>query len=149
VTTTDLRYQDGAVVQEVTSKGITRTFTVDEAGTIVKVVITGDAAANNGTYLVTWNGHGDALALWKIDLSTGALTLANSYTYTSWGTPTTITHNGIGNLGFRYLYVGKYGVAWDGFASANLLHMGARHYSAALLRREWPGHEHRPVRHEA
>lgn len=134
VTTTDLRYEGGGVVQEVTSTGITRTFTLDEAGSIVKATITGDAAANNGTYLVTWNGHGDALALWKIDLGTGSLTLANSYTYSTWGTPTTATHNGIGNLGFRYLYVGKYGVAWDSFAGANLLHMGARHYSPALGR---------------
>lgn len=28
-------------------------------------------------YLVTWNGHGDAMALHRIE-STGALTLANS-----------------------------------------------------------------------
>jgi RHS repeat-associated protein len=134
VTTTDLRYEGTGVVQEVTGTGITRTFTLDEAGSIVKVTITGDAGANNGTYLVTWNGHGDALALWQIDLSTGGLTLANSFTYTSWGTPTTATHNGIGDLRFRYLYVGRYGVAWDDFAGAGLLHMGARHYRPALGR---------------
>jgi RHS repeat-associated protein len=100
----------------------------------VKVTIAGDTSANNGTYLVAWNGHGDATALWKIDLSSGALTLANSYTYTSWGQPTTATHNGIGNLGFRYLYVGRFRVAWDGFAGASLAHMGARHYSPVLGR---------------
>jgi RHS repeat-associated protein len=37
-------------------------------------------------------------------------------------------------LGFRYLYVGSYGVAWDGFAAANLQHMGARTYSPSLGR---------------
>jgi RHS repeat-associated protein len=115
---------------------MTRTFTTDEAGTIVKVAIAGDTSDpdNNGTFLVTWNGHGDALALWKIDLSTGSLTLANSYAYSTWGQPTVTTHNGIGVLGFRYLYVGRFGVAWDGFAGANLHHMGARHYSPGLGR---------------
>lgn len=57
-------------------------------------------------------GHGDAQALWRIETS-GALTLANSYTYSTWGVPTTTTHNGIANLGFRYLYVGRHGVQWD------------------------------------
>jgi RHS repeat-associated protein len=134
VTTTDLRYEGAGVVQEVTSTGIIRTFTLDEAGSIVKVTIVGDVGLNNGTYVVTWSGHGDALALWQIDPSTGGLTLANSYIYSSWGQPTTATHNGYGDLHFRYLYVGRYGVTTDGFAGANLLLMGARHYSAALGR---------------
>ncbi len=59
------------------------------------------------SYLVTWNGHGDALALYRIE-STGALTLANSFTYATWGRPTTATHNGIADLGFRFTYVGEF-----------------------------------------
>ena len=51
---------------------------------------TGEPGA--GTYLVTWNGHGDALGLWRIDTG-GVLTLGNSFTYDTWGTPTTATHN--------------------------------------------------------
>jgi RHS repeat-associated protein len=136
VTTTDLRYEGRGVIQEVTSTGITRTFTLDEAGAIVKLVVAGDTSDpdNDGTYLVTWNGHGDALALWKIDLSSGALTLANTYAYSTWGQPTTTTHNGIGDLGFRYLYVGQFGVAWDGFQGVNLHFMGSRVYSPTLGR---------------
>ena len=86
-----------------------------------------------GTYLVTWSGHGDALGLWRIEAS-GALTLANSYTYTSWGTPTTTTHNGIADLGFRFTYVGQYDVQWDNVHSLGLAYMHARHYSPALGR---------------
>jgi RHS repeat-associated protein len=81
-----------------------------------------------GTYLPTWNGHGDALALWRQNAD-GTLTLANSYTYGTWGTPVTATHNGIGDLGFRFLYVGAADVQWDDFSGAGLLYMHARHYS--------------------
>ena len=97
----------------------------DEAGAIVKVCDP-DCSGTNPQYLVTWNGHGDALALWRIETS-GALTLANSYTTTTFGTPTTTTHNGYADLAFRYLYVGRHGVAWDGALGLELAHMGARH----------------------
>jgi RHS repeat-associated protein len=86
-----------------------------------------------GTYLVTWNGHGDALALWRIETS-GALTLANSFTYTTWGAPTTSTHNGIADLGFRFTYVGEFDVQWDNVHNLGLAYMHARHYSPALGR---------------
>jgi len=115
-TTTDFRYQGDAVTSEVSVTGgttITRTFTTDESGAIIKVAISGDPVSlHNGTYLVTWNGHGDAVALSKIDATTGALTAANRYTYTTWGTPTTTTHNSYSDLRFRYLYVGQYDVHW-------------------------------------
>jgi RHS repeat-associated protein len=87
-----------------------------------------------GTYLVTWNGHGDALALWQINTGTGALTLANSYTYTTWGTPTTSTHNSIPDLGFRFLYVGAHDVQWDNAYLLGLHYMHARHYSPLIGR---------------
>ena len=88
----------------------------------------------NPQYLVTWNGHGDALALWRIE-TTGALTLANSYSYSTWGAPTTFTHNAYADLGLRFLYVGREGVAWDDFGfGLGLLYMQARHYSPALGR---------------
>ncbi len=98
----------------------------DEAGTIVKVCDP-DCTGSNPAYLVTHNGHGDALALWRIT-GDGSLTLANSYTYSTWGAPTTATHNAYPDLGYRYLYVGAQGVAWDNALGLGLLHMGARHY---------------------
>jgi RHS repeat-associated protein len=104
----------------------------DEAGTIVKVCDP-DCTGSNPAYLVTHNGHGDALALWRIT-GDGSLTLANSYTYSTWGAPTTATHNAYPDLGYRYLYVGAQGVAWDNALGLGLLHMGARHYCPTLGR---------------
>jgi RHS repeat-associated protein len=88
---------------------------------------TGEPGA--GSYLVTWNGHGDVLALSEIDPVNGTLTRANRFSYSTWGTPTLAIETGYGDLGFRYRYVGRYGVAWDGYAGAGLLYMRARHYS--------------------
>jgi RHS repeat-associated protein len=71
------------------------------------------------------------MALWRIE-SSGALTLANSFTYGTWGEPTTATHNSIGDLEFRFLYVGMWDVQWD--ADLGLHYMHARHYSPDLGR---------------
>ena len=79
---------------------------------------------------MTWNGHGDALNL--LEVSGTTLAVANSFAYDSWGTPTTHLHPGYGDLGFRFLYVGRAGVQWD--AGLGLHLMGARHYSPALGR---------------
>jgi len=104
----------------------------DESGRITKLTVpAGEPAA--GTYLVTWNGHGDALAVQRIE-GDGTLTLANSYTYSTWGTPTTATYNSIADLGFRYLYVGAAGVQWDDFSGLGLQYMQARHYSPRIGR---------------
>jgi len=133
-TTTDFRYQGDAVASEVSTTGatvITRTFTTDESGAIIKVAVAGDPIAlHNGEYLVTWNGHGDALALSKIN-GDGTLTAANRFTYSTWGSPSVSTPNGYGDLRFRYLYVGRFDVQWDHSAvvQAGLLYMHARHYS--------------------
>ncbi len=109
-TTTEFRYEGDAVTSEVSTTGavvITRTFTTDEAGAIVKMTIAGDPVSlHNGDYLVTWNGHGDALALSEIN-GDGTLTAANRFTYTTWGAPSVTTANGY----------------------ADLLYMHARHYS--------------------
>ncbi len=136
--TRDLRYQGDAVVEEkVTdaahpSGAIVRTYITDESGRIVKLTVpAGEPGA--GTYLVTWNGHGDALAVHRINAD-GTLTLANSYTYSTWGTPTTATYNAIPDLGFHYLYVGAYGVQWDDFSGLGLHYMSARHYSPRIGR---------------
>jgi len=43
---------------------VDRSYLVDESGSIVELIIPG--GVNAGTYLVTYNGHGDALALWRI-----------------------------------------------------------------------------------
>jgi RHS repeat-associated protein len=91
----------------------------------------GETAA--GTYRVNWNGHGDALNLWRIETD-GTLTLANTYTYTAWGSPTTYTWNSIPDLGFRFLYVGEWDVQWDNIHGLGLAYMHARHYSPALGR---------------
>jgi RHS repeat-associated protein len=131
--TTEFRYQGDSIIEERLADGtVTRQYLVDELGTIAKVIIpAGQAEA--GSYVVTWNGHGDAMALWRIDGS-GALSLANSFRYTTWGTPTTTTHNGIGDLGFRFLYVGAHDVQWDNFSGLGLYYMSARHYSPSLGR---------------
>ncbi len=130
VTTTDFRYQGDAVVQEV-SGSITRDFVLDDQGTARKLTITGGTDA--GTYVVVWNGHGDATGLWRVNAD-GTLTLANSFTYDTWGRPTLGTHNGIGDLGFRYRYVGASDVQWDDAFGLGLAYMHARHYSPALGR---------------
>jgi RHS repeat-associated protein len=137
--TWDFRYQGDAIVEEKLTDAshpagtVVRSYVVDEDGSIVKMTIpTGEVDA--GTYLVTWNGHGDALALWQIDAATGALTLANSYTYTTWGAPSTSPAAGFSDLGFRFLYVGEYDVQWDNAYNLGLLYMHARHYSPALGR---------------
>jgi RHS repeat-associated protein len=56
------------------------------------------------------------------------------YTYTTWGAPTTATHSGISDLGFRFLYVGEYDVQWDNAHNLGLTYMHARHCSPALGR---------------
>lgn len=141
-TTTTFRYQGEAIAQELVGGTVTRTYVTDEAGGIVKFCDP-DCSGTNPQYLVTWNGHGDAGSIWKIDTSTGGLTLANSFTYTTWGAPTTATHNSIDDLRFRFLYVGRFGVAWDDFGlSLGLQHMGARHYSPALGRFLQPDPSH-------
>ncbi|MHB8891445.1 MAG: RHS repeat-associated core domain-containing protein, partial [Candidatus Limnocylindrales bacterium] len=136
--TRDLRYAGDAIVEETVtdaahpSGAVVRTYTVTEAGQVVSMTIpAGEPSA--GTYLVTWNGHGDALALWRQNAD-GTLTLANSATYGTWGTPAIATHNGIGDLDFRFLYVGAADVEWDDFSGAGLLYMHARHYHPAIGR---------------
>ena len=142
-TTTTFRYQGSAIAQELTGTGtltLVRTYLTDEAGTIVKVCDPDCTQPNNPQYLVTYNGHGDALALWRIETD-GSLALANSYTYDTWGAPTVrdaagnvLAWDAAANRRFRYLYVGAQGVAWDNALGLGLLHMGARHYSPALGR---------------
>lgn len=130
-TTTDLRYAGSAIAQESVAGTVTRTYATDETGRIVLVC---DPDCDTGTrYLVTWNGHGDATGLWRRNAD-GTLTLANSYTYSTWGTPATTTHNGIADLGFRFLYVGEADVQWDNAFSLGLYYMHARHYSPRLGR---------------
>ncbi len=87
-----------------------------------------------GRYVVTWNGHGDAMGLWKVDPVNGTLSLANSWTYSTWGAPTLATHDGHADLGFSFLYVGEFDVQWDNALGLGLTYMHARHYSPALGR---------------
>ncbi len=139
VKTTEFRYQGDAVVEEKVNGAIARTFVVAEAGAIVKMNI--PSGGNAGNYLVSWNGHGDALHLLRI-VDGGTTELANSFTYSTWGTPTVDgshdnSANGgadYGDLGFRYLYVGEFDVQWDNTFGLGLQYMHARHYAPALGR---------------
>lgn len=132
VTTTEFRYQNGAVVEERVNGTVVRQFVTDEASSISKLVVPA-GQTDAGTYLVTWNGHGDALNLLRVNAD-GTTTLANSFTYDSWGKATTATHSSIGDLGFRYLYVGQFDVQWDDTFGLGLHYMHARHYSPVLGR---------------
>ena len=134
-TTTTFRYQGDALAQELVGTGtptVVRTYVTDESGAIVKFCDP-DCTGSNPQYLITWSGHGDALGLWKLNTD-GTLSLANSFSYSTWGAPTTTTHNSFADLGFRFLYVGKAGVAWDNAFGLGLEYMSARHYSPALGR---------------
>lgn len=131
-TTRDFRYQGDAIVEESTNGSVSRGYVVDDAGRVIRFCDP-SCASPTTTYLVTWNGHGDALAIWRIN-GDGSLTLANSFTYSSWGAPTTATHNSIADLGFRFLYVGAHDVQWDSFSGLGLHYMHARHYSPAIGR---------------
>lgn len=75
--TREFRYQGDAIVEERVNGTVSRSYFVDESGSVVQMVIPSGQPEPAGTYLVTWNGHGDAMALHRIE-STGALTLANS-----------------------------------------------------------------------
>jgi RHS repeat-associated protein len=139
VSTTDFGYAGDSVVSETltdashpTPGTVVRRYVADGDGSIVKVTIPA-GESNAGDYLVTWNGHGDALNLLRINAD-GTTTLANSYAYSSWGAPTTSTHNGIGDLGFRFLYVGRSDVQWDNAFGLGLLYMHARHYAPSIAR---------------
>lgn len=91
------RYQGDAIVEERVDGVLDRQYLVDEAGSIVAMVIPSGPRA--GTYLVTYDGHGDALALWRIKPD-GHLEPANSYVYSSWGSPQpTTAHTNSANGG--------------------------------------------------
>ncbi len=141
--TRSFRYQGEAIGEERVKIGtgaetVSQRYLVDESGSIVEVII--PSGANAGTYVVTWNGHGDAMGLWRIKPD-GTLERANTYTHSTWGTPFTnsghvnsATGLAYGDLGFRHLYVGEFDVRWDDEAGLELLYMHARHYSPALGR---------------
>lgn len=131
VTTTDFRYQGDSVIEESVNGSVARRFTSDEDGLIVSMTIPSGGSA--GTYVVTWNGHGDAMGLWKVNVD-GSLTLANSFTYDTWGKPAVTVAPGQTDLGFRFQYVGASGVQWDNGFALGLLYMHARHSSPDLAR---------------
>lgn len=87
VATWDFRYHDSAIVEEKLtdsshpSGAVVRRYVVDDHGRVLKMIIPG-GEPGAGTYVPTWNGHGDVLALWRVEAN-GTLTLANSFTYTT------------------------------------------------------------------
>ncbi len=129
------RYDGDVVTAEYLDGVLNREYLTDESGAIVKMVIpTGQS--NPGTYIVVWNGHGDATGLWRVKAD-GSLERANTFTYGTWGEPGiswgTNSDNAsqpYGDLGFRFLYAGHYGVMWDDRNGPPLYLMGARHYDA-------------------
>ncbi len=134
--TTNFAYDGNTVISETATSSsgpiTTRTFTTDEAGAIHKMTVVttgGGSTTDDGTYLIAYNGHGDAIGLAEIDATDGHLTPAARIIYSTWGTPTVTAQSGYGALGFRYLYVGRFDVQWDDFAAAGLHFMHARHYS--------------------
>jgi RHS repeat-associated protein len=138
VSTTDFTFAGDAIVAEkLTDAGhptgaVVRTFVVDRSGAIEKMTIAaGEPGA--GTYIVAWNGHGDALNLSQVQ-GDGSLKLANAYTYSTWGAPTTATYNALPDLNFRFLYVGRQAVQWDNSFGMGLFYMQARYYSPILGR---------------
>jgi RHS repeat-associated protein len=140
-TTREFRYQGDAIVEEQVDGIVSRSYLVDESGSVVQMVIPAGQPEPAGTYLVTWNGHGDALALYRLKPD-GSLEIANSFTYGSWGLPASkIDHLNsananlpYGDLGFRFLYVGEFDVQWDRELGLDLYYMHARHYSPATAR---------------
>jgi hypothetical protein len=52
-------------VAEYVDATLVREYVTDAGGTISKVIVPSGGSA--GTYLVTWNGHGDAMALYRIE----------------------------------------------------------------------------------
>jgi len=113
---------------------ISRTFVVDDAGRAIKLTVAGDPnGANNATYVIVWNGHGDATGLWRVKTD-GTLEKANTFGYDSWGRPSRTVYGSYTDLGFRYLYVGASDVQWDDAYGAGLHYMHARHYSPTLGR---------------
>jgi len=129
------RYDGDAITAEYVDGVLAREYLVDESGGIVKMVIP-PGQQNPGTYIVNWNGHGDALGLWRIK-SDGSLELANSFLYGTWGgggvqdeAINSATGLPYGDLGFTFLYAGQFGVQYDDFGFGLDLHyMRARHYS--------------------
>ena len=92
---------------------ISRRFIVDDTGRAIKLSVAGDpVGANNGTYVIVWNGHGDATGLWRIKTD-GTLEKASTFTYDTWGRPARTVYGPYTDLGFRYLYVGAADVQWD------------------------------------
>ena len=126
VTSREFAYQGDAVVAESVNGTLVRQVVVDDAGSPTKVTVT-NSGASDGTYLPTFSGHGDLLALWRLNAD-GSLSLANSVTYTTWGRPTVTGANGYADLGLRRLYLGRSDVWTDDTYGAGLLYMHARTY---------------------
>lgn len=134
------RYDGDDVTAEYVDGVLAREYLVDGSGGIVKMVIP-PGQQNPGTYIVNWNGHGDALGLWRIKPD-GSVELANSFLYGTWGgggvqdeAINSATGQPYGDLGFTFLYAGQLGVQYDDFGFGLDLHyMRARHYSPELGR---------------
>lgn len=130
VTNTIFAYQGGIIVGETVNGTPSRTY-IYAGGSMAEVTIPSGSGA--GTYVVTWNGHGDATSL-NIVNADGSVTPVNSYAYSTWGAPTTSVASGAADLGSRFLYVGSGDVQWDSDFGLGQEYMHARNYSTGLAR---------------
>jgi len=108
----------------------TRSY-IAAGGTTAEMTIPPGSGA--GTYIVVWNGHGDAGSLDLLNAD-GTLTPVNTFSYSTWGAPTTTVSSGATDLAFRFLYVGSGDVQTDNDFGLGLEYMHARTYSPALGR---------------
>jgi RHS repeat-associated protein len=130
VTTTVFTYQGGVITGETVNGTPTRSY-IAAGGTTAEMTIPPGSGA--GTYIVVWNGHGDAGSLDLLNAD-GTLTPVNTFSYSTWGAPTTTVSSGATDLAFRFLYVGSGDVQTDNDFGLGLEYMHARTYSPALGR---------------
>jgi RHS repeat-associated protein len=130
VSTTIFAYQAGLTASETVGGTQTRSY-VAASGTMVQMTNTDGGSTNN--YVVTWNAHGDASSLNFINTD-GSISPVNSYSYSTWGAPTTTVASGATDVAFRLLYVGSGDVQWDNDFGLGLEYVHARTYSPSLGR---------------
>ena len=101
-TTRDFIYQGDSIVQEKTNGTLSREYIDDEQGTIIKFCDPNCTQPDDDLPRDVERPRRRPRRVEDRSLD-GALTLANSYTYSSWGAPTTTVAGGFSDLGLRFL----------------------------------------------
>ena len=129
-TTRDFIYQGDAIVQEKTNGTLSREYIDDEQGSIIKFCDP-NCSSPTTTYLVTWNGHGDALGAVADRSLDGRPDVVEVNTYSSWHTDDdrrgwlqrprpALPHTSVARTS-----------SGQHFSGLGLYYMHARHYSPA------------------